>query len=134
VSRGGSDFALTATRARPDADDPRRMTADEVRVEVGDAARGSVTMRAATARLDTAARSLTLEGDVAVESSTGYSLSAPRMAGTLGALDIRAEGGVAGTGPLGRLNAAELRLTEEGGAQRLLFTGGVELLYLPRYD
>jgi lipopolysaccharide export system protein LptC len=56
------------------------------------------------------------------------------MAGTLGALDIRAEGGVEGSGPLGRLRAPELRVTEEDGALRLLFTGGVELLYLPPED
>lgn len=132
VSRDGTHFALTADLARPDADDPRRMTAEVVMLTLRDQAEATAEMTARTAEIDTATRHLTLDGDVQIETSSGYSLTTSRLEGTLGSLDIRATDGVTGDGPLGTLRAGAMYLNEdEDGAQRLLFTGGVDLLYVP---
>jgi lipopolysaccharide export system protein LptC len=54
------------------------------------------------------------------------------MEGRLDRLDIASPGPVAGTGPIGDLRAGSMRLLEDdGGRQRLVFTGGVDLVYLP---
>jgi lipopolysaccharide export system protein LptC len=132
VSRGGAEFALTAARALPDRGDPRRMTAETVALHVVGQDRTRATLRAERAEIDTDTRRLDLIGDVRIDTTTGYRLRTARMGGTLGTLDLSAEGGVAGDGPLGSLRADAMRLTEDAeGAQRLLFTGGVELLYRP---
>jgi lipopolysaccharide export system protein LptC len=132
VSQGGAAFAITAARARPDQDDPRRMTAEAVALDVVDPSQATLALTAGLARIDTATRSLSLEDGVRIVTSTGYDINAPRMHGRLDRLDVGAEGGVSGTGPLGDLSAEAMRLTEDAdGAQRLLFTGGVDLLYVP---
>ena len=132
LSHGGAAFALTAERAMPDAEDPRRMTAEAVSLDLAGPSDATSELRADRALVDTGTRRLALEGNVRLVSSTGYAMRAPRVEGMLDRLDLRAEGGVTGDGPLGRIRADRMRLTEDaGGAQRLLFAGGVELLYTP---
>lgn len=132
VSREGTAFTLSAREARPDADDPRRMTANDMHLVLGDATLNGADVVARNGRLDTAARTVRLDGDVRIETFTGYALVTQRMEGTLGRLDIVAPNEVRGTGPLGTLRAGALRLDEgPAGAPRMLFTGGVDLLYQP---
>ncbi|TFL17585.1 hypothetical protein [Jannaschia formosa] len=130
VSSRGSDFAVTADRALPDAADPNRMTAETVAMQLIAPSGAQVDLRADRAEIDAAGRSLLLEGGVRVETSTGYSLTAPRLEGRIDTVDI-AGTEIAGEGPLGTIRAGALRVTETGGDPRLLFTQGVELLYLP---
>jgi len=132
VSSDGTEFTLRATRARPDLEDPRRMLAENVDLALRAADGGLASVSAATGDVDTGRRRLVLEGDVRVETSTGFMLMTPRLEGNLGRLNIAARGGVEGTGPLGTLTASAMTLTEgENGTQRLLFTGDVNLLYTP---
>ncbi|PWJ21785.1 hypothetical protein [Jannaschia seohaensis] len=130
VSSHGSDFALTAARALPDRADPSLMTAEAVALEVISPEAARITLRADRAEVDAAGRSLVLEGAVEIETSTGYSLTAPRLEGRLDVVDMRGTD-VAGDGPIGTLRAGALHLTETGGVSRLVFTRGIELVYLP---
>ena len=132
ISTDGTAFDLSAERARPDPEDPRRMRAEAVRLTLDDAGGGRARLAADAADVDTVARGLELDGDVRIDTSTGYSLRTARLSGMLGTLDIRSPGEVTGDGPLGRMRAGSLRIDEgPDGAGRLLFTGGVDLLYLP---
>lgn len=132
VTLDGTQFAMTADIAKPDADDPRLMTANNITLELRDSAAATATMTANVAHIDTARRGLILEGDVQIGTSTGYQLTTARLEGSLGSLNIHATDGVTGTGPLGSLRAGAMHLNEdEDGAQRLLFTDGVDLLYHP---
>ena len=132
VSSRGTAFALAAREARPDAADPRRLAAEDLRLVLGDDASGRATIVAAAGEVDTDARRLRLEGDVRITTSTGFDLRTGRLDGSLARLDVTAPGEVRGTGPLGRLRAGSMRIDEApGGAPRLVFTGGVDLLYLP---
>lgn len=132
VSNEGTAYALSAQTARPDADDPRRMSADAVHLLLDSTGGGQTSIVAQAGRVDTAERSVRLDGDVRIETSTGYTLTTERLEGTLGHLDIFAPQEVRGTGPLGDLRAGSLRLDEDAsGEAQMLFTGGVDLLYRP---
>lgn len=132
VSSGRTAFDLSARRARPDADDPRRMTADALRLVLDGADGGRATVVSDGGEVDTGERLVTLSGDVRVETSTGFSLRTDRLEGSLGVLSILSPGEVTGVGPLGDLRAGAMALTEDAtGAARLLFTDGVDLLYTP---
>lgn len=132
ISREGTAFALSADRARPDADDPRRMTAQAVRLVLDGSGGGRADIVAATGRVDTAGRAVTLDGDVRIVTSTGYDLETDRLSGSLERMEVIAPQQVRGTGPLGTLSAGGMRIDEDAaGAPRLVFTGGVVLLYLP---
>ncbi|SFJ68475.1 LPS export ABC transporter periplasmic protein LptC [Jannaschia pohangensis] len=132
VSQDGTAFDLSARLARPDPTDPRRMTAEELRLVLDGLNGGQSTVISNAGDVDTARRTLVLTGDVKIETSTGYSLTTDRLEGSLGRLDVVSPGPVSGDGPLGRLRAGEMRLNEDAdGGTRLLFTGGVDLLYQP---
>ncbi len=132
VSSRGTPFALTAERARPDAADPRRMSAQAPRLVLGTGEADRATVAAEAGEVDTGARTIALAGDVRIDTATGYALRTAAMEGTLGRLRVVAPGEVRGTGPLGRLRAGAMRIDEDAaGAVRLVFTGGVDLLYLP---
>ncbi|CTQ32751.1 LPS export ABC transporter periplasmic protein LptC [Jannaschia rubra] len=132
LSQDGTAYDFVADRALPDPVDPRRMSAMTVRLDLADPAGGRSTVVADTAEVDTGARTLAVEGDVRVDTSAGYSLRAGRLQGSLDRLDILGDGPITGEGPLGTIRAGGLRIDEdEGGAARLVFTGGVDLLYVP---
>lgn len=132
VSGRGTAFDLAAREARPDATDPRRMTGEALRLVLDGKTGGQATLVADAGEVDTGARTIALEGNVRIETSTGYTLETPRMNGSLGRLEVTASEGVRGTSPLGRLRAEAMRLDEDiSGAARMVFTGDVELLYVP---
>jgi len=128
-SAGGTAFELDAATARPDPRDPRRMSIETLRLRL--AGRGAASVAAARGTVDTAAREIVLEGDVSVETGTGYALRTARLEGSLGDLRLVAPGAVRGTSPLGSLKAGAMLLEDRGGATRMVFTGGVVLLYVP---
>ncbi|KIT15110.1 LPS export ABC transporter periplasmic protein LptC [Jannaschia aquimarina] len=126
---GGTSFDLTAETARPDARDPNRLTIDMLRLDLsGD---GGATISAAAGMVNTGTRTLVLEGDVNITTTTGYEVRTERLEGALGDLRIASPGKVTGDGPLGRLTAGAMEIVESDGTQRLRFTGGVDLLYEP---
>ena len=132
VSQGKTAFDLSARKAKPDADDPRKMSAEALRLVLSDDKGGQSTVVSDTGDIDTAARQIVLTGDVRVETSTGYALRTDQLEGSLGRLSVVSPGEVTGDGPLGTLRAGSLRLEEDdAGNARLLFTNGVDLLYTP---
>lgn len=132
VSREGTSFDLSARVARPDAGDPRRMSADAMELVLSDPAGGRAQVRSDHGHVDTATRQVELDGAVRIETSTGYRMDTDRIEGTLGRLDVVAPGEVTGNGPLGTLRAGALRIDEDAtGAVRMVFTDGVNLLYRP---
>ena len=131
-TRDGTAYVLLADAARPDAADPRRMQADGPRLMLDGGARGGAVVVAGAADVDTGTRMLRLADGVRIETTTGFALRTPRLDAMLETLEVVAPDGVAGTGPLGELRAGSLRLAEDAtGALRLVFTGGVDLIYRP---
>ena len=132
ISREGTSFDLSADVARPDAGDPRRMSADAMTLVLSDPTGGRAQVRSDRGHVDTGTQRVELDGAVRIETSTGYRLDTDRLEGTLGRLDVIAPGEVTGKGPLGTFRAGALRIDEDTtGAIRMVFTDGVTLLYTP---
>ena len=132
---GGTAFALVADAARPDLDDPRRMAIDALDLTLGRPGDASVTtVLARMGEVDSAERTLVLAGDVRIDTTDGLSLRTDRLEGSLNALRVASPGPVTGEAPFGRLRAGAMTITEArdgSGDRRVMFTDGVELLYVP---
>lgn len=75
-----------------------------------------------------------LVGNVVVTTSTGYKVTSDAVEANFDALSLQSPGPVAGTGPIGTLDAGTMRLmggTNETNAH-LIFTNGVKLVYTPK--
>lgn len=132
MSGGATAFDLSARLARPDRDSPQKMEAEALRLVLNGEDGGRATVISDRGDVDTEVRSIILTGDVRIDTSTGYALRTERLEGSLATLSIVSPGPVTGDGPLGDLRAGGLTLTEdETGQTRMLFTDGVDLLYLP---
>ena len=132
---GGTAFEIRADAARPDPEDPRRIHVDRLGLVLGLPTDPSITRVAADrGEVDSAARTLVLEGAVVIRTTDGFRLRSDRLEGSLGRLRILSPGPVRGEAPFGTLRAGAMTLTEGaggGGGRRLVFTGGVEVLYAP---
>lgn len=76
-------------------------------------------------------KSLTLTGNVAIDTSDGYSLRSDKMISAMNRTDITSPGPITGTGPFGDLQAGRMHLTVPENQDGILavFEGGVRLIY-----
>lgn len=112
----GEPFVVSAEWALPDGPRPRRVDLSKVKGEVTLAGGRVVTASALTGVLEPRANVVTLAGDVAVETSDGYRLTAG-MARLVADEDrLTAEGGVVATGPMGRIEAERMRVERNGAS------------------
>ncbi|MEO0400802.1 MAG: LPS export ABC transporter periplasmic protein LptC [Pseudomonadota bacterium] len=74
-----------------------------------------------------------LAGNVVITTSTGYKLTTDELATNFDTFMVESPGPVAGTGPLGKLNAGAMTLHKpsDGENAHLIFTNGVKLIYDP---
>ncbi|WP_299152803.1 hypothetical protein [uncultured Tateyamaria sp.] len=84
-------------------------------------------------RFDVKGGASTLEGNVVITTSTGYRLTTDRLDAEFDTLVVESPGPIAGTGPLGDLDAGKMRFERREGAENahLIFTNGVKLVYDP---
>lgn len=75
-----------------------------------------------------------LIGNVVVTTSTGYVMKSDAVDADFDALLLQSQGPVAGSGPIGTLNAGMMRLqrNSDGTNAHLIFTNGVKLIYTPQ--
>lgn len=131
VTSDGTDLRLTAESARSDIE--RGGTASAAR-PVFDATTADGTAYravAAEARLDPARGVLVLSGGVVLTASTGWRVETAAVAAALDRTWAETQGGVAATGPAGRVTAGRMRLTRSDRGDVLVFKDGVKLLYAP---
>lgn len=98
----------------------------------------TLTARGDSGVIDRSAGSFQVAGAVRITATPGYDLSASQVTGALDRTEIEARGPISGLAPAGRIEAGRLRITAlpaEGTQnrvlQRLVFDGGVRLLYRP---
>ncbi len=72
---------------------------------------------------------MTMDGHVLIATADGYRMTAARLVASLTATDLVADGPVVTDGPMGRIDAGGLRLTDVAGTNHLVFNGGVKLVY-----
>ena len=133
TTRDGATVAITAATARPGLNGGGAM-ADEVRaqLETPDGARS--TLSAGSLRLAKDGQQAVLEGGVLLSQSLGYEFRTDSLTLMLDQTGAESGGAVEGFGPLGRLTAGKMALSQPDPAQNtylLVFNGGVSLIYQP---
>ena len=76
-------------------------------------------------------KTLTLSGNVAIDTSDGYTLRSDEMISAMNRTDITSPGPITGTGPFGDLQAGRMHLTVPENQDGILavFEDGVRLIY-----
>lgn len=134
VAEDGSVIAIRAAVIRPMPEAPGSFAMDRLRAEVSGADGTRVEMTAGAGEIDGSAQRARLTGLVQVTASSGYRMETAGIEADLRSGEIRSLGPLEVRGPPGSFTAGQLviRTAPGGGGQRLLFTGGVRLLYTPQ--
>ena len=137
VTDDGTAVTLTARTVRIASGTGETIDAEGV-VALFEAADGRQSIFSAeTARMDRAADRLSLQGDVRMHGDAGYRVATDAVVAALDRTWVTSPGPVTAEGPAGRLEAGGMLLRAapaapgEPAGHRLLFTGGVRLLYQP---
>ncbi|MFK7939665.1 MAG: LPS export ABC transporter periplasmic protein LptC [Roseovarius sp.] len=133
TTSGGDEVMISARMARPDLQDPDRLSADDVvaNIRLNQGTVVDITADHADMRQDdyTAA----MDGNVTIETTTGYVILTDAINTRYDRLFAQTPGAVTASGPPGDLTAGRMRLTSNEDSQdaELLFTDGVKLIYTP---
>lgn len=127
VTPDGATVTVTAARADPSGSDGRAQ-----QVALDWRARDGVEARVTAAEAAQEGPAITLSGDVDMALSSGWRLTAPRIAADTDASRVVADEGVAVTAPFGELTAGGMvYAADPQGRQVLELNRGVRLLYRP---
>ncbi len=133
TANDGSVVTISAGSIRPDADMPDAFAITELRATI-DAVDGSrIDIIAGMGELDPRARTARVSGLARIVTSTGYEMETEGLLAnfetgvvtSLGPLEVRA--------PYGQLTAQRMEIftAPDGTGQRMVFNGGVRLVYRP---
>lgn len=134
VTEDGAALRIEAAAARSDPGATLRFQVQDLALWMDGADGGQVAARAAHGLIDRGSGSFAMTGDIALEASPGYRLTASRVIGLLDQTRIEATGPVAGRAPAGEINAGRLEISAiagDTGGNRLVFDQGVRLMYQP---
>jgi lipopolysaccharide export system protein LptC len=131
MTADGAAVTLAAATARPGAEAGDPVAVEDVVALYERAAGARLSVKADAGIYDQTQALLTLTGNVLLATSDGYRLSADRLRSALGRTEVTADGHVKGLAPLGDIEAGTMRLTGQESGHRLVFNGGVRLLYRP---
>jgi lipopolysaccharide export system protein LptC len=132
ITRDGASVSITAGTVRPRAGEPHEFDAQTVTGRVELRAGSSADMAAPAAEVDTEGSFARFLGGVTMLSSDGYRFTTETLRAALGETEILTETPVRVEGPLGTLDAASMRITQdEAGGYVAVFNGGVRLVYDP---
>lgn len=128
----GDELVVTADIARPAGpNSPAVATNVDARVSMADGGRIDLTSDRANVFVDKDI--VSFDGNVEIETSTGFNLVTDRLDAALDGMSGEAPGDVTGTGPMGQLDAGamEYGALDGEGSLRMRFTNGVKLVYRP---
>lgn len=133
VTRRGDEVRVTTATARPSRIDPRIIEALDVAAQFNLVSGTVLDVVSDSGDLHHGDLTATLEGDVRLVSTIGYTISTARLDARLDELYAETPGAVSGSGPPGDLVAGRMILTQnpETEAATLRFTDGVKLIYQP---
>lgn len=134
ASTEGHLIGFTATAARPDAANPDRVLTEQPAAIIDLTTGTRLTLQAQHGTVDEPADLATLTGAVRLTSSLGYDITSAALTAALTRLAVTSPGPVQGSGPPGQFSAGAMVLDSDPatGQARLLFTGGVRLVYDPQ--
>lgn len=138
----GHEITFHAASARPDPDRGSRAFAETLDARIQLTSGTVITFTANGGIVDEQADRAELDGDVVVQSSTGYTVHTDRLISGMRSVHAASPGPIEGEGPPGHFTAGRMLLTEADAADdntpnadpplQLLFTDGVKLLYDPQ--
>jgi lipopolysaccharide export system protein LptC len=137
VTDGGAALRITAETARTDPAAVLRLDAEGLTLVLEGPAGGRVTGRADTGAIDRGAGTFEMTGAIELTATPGYRLVSDLITGALDRTWLTSPGPVSGAAPAGDLQAGALRVTQDPArphSQRLVFWGGVRLVYHPHED
>ncbi|MEM1431005.1 MAG: LPS export ABC transporter periplasmic protein LptC [Pseudomonadota bacterium] len=127
-------LTVTADTAIPRAADYAVVDLEGLRATLDIAGTREIVLTSDTARLTRPDREVEFNGAVRIRTSDGYEIESERIVSTFDGAQAESPGPVRLTGPGVSLEAGTMRVVEtEGGSEagRLLFNGGVRLVYVP---
>lgn len=134
VTGGGAAFTLSADEAHPDTDGSGRITATEVSARIDLPDGPGIDVAADSARVAPAAKTAGLSGNVHIESTDGYAMTAEMLDIDYDALRLWSEAGITASGQGVDLTAGAFEMTGDGSDEApylLVFKDKVKLVYTP---
>ena len=134
VTRGGDKVSVTTATAIPNPNNPQLIEALDVQARFNLMSGSVLDVESESGELHHGELTATLEGDVNVVSTTGFTLKTARLDARLDDLYAESPGVVEGTGPPGDLVAGRMELIQDPDTENvyLRFTDGVKLVYQPQ--
>ncbi|NNK78822.1 MAG: LPS export ABC transporter periplasmic protein LptC [Litoreibacter sp.] len=132
VTTDGSAVVLHADSAAPDPENSRNFSALVVLANIATQSGTTYDIHAERAYFDGRSERLDLDGNVRLQTSTGYRLETQSLVTSVAQTMINAPGPVSGTGPGGKLEAGAMDLKADGDTHVLVFKNRVKLIYQPR--
>ena len=134
VTSDGAAVSVIAAEARPDPTAPGRATASNLAARIEMPSGLTATMHSAAGEIDSQANRVHFTGDVSLETSNDYHISAAEMTAALDHTAVEATGGVTATAPRAQIRADTVTLGPDPAVQGqyvLVFNGAVKLVYQP---
>ncbi|MGB0919990.1 MAG: LPS export ABC transporter periplasmic protein LptC [Alphaproteobacteria bacterium] len=126
MTRDGESFSVRADAARQAREDPARIELDAIAATYQSPSLGDVAIRATGGAFHTVDETLTLEGRIAFQSSTGYRLNAGALFVNFGEGWARSDAPVIADAPFGHITAAGFDVID--GGDKLHFRGPVRMV------
>jgi len=133
VTDNGEQILMRATSARPDPADENQILSDDITAQLRLLNGTVIDITSEAARVDQGSDLATLEGNVRIETSTGYDLRTSLLSSRFSRIHAVAPNRVEGSGLSGQITAGRMLLTGNPDTEHihLLFTDGVKLVYRP---
>jgi lipopolysaccharide export system protein LptC len=132
LTREGASINVTAEAVRPQEEDSAKLEASTVAGSIEFPTGTRADMSAPFALIDTGGDMATFLGGVTILSSLGYRFETETLDAALDRTEIFAESAVRAVGPIGKLDAGSMRITQDDqGGYVAVFKNGVRLLYDP---
>lgn len=133
TTENGDEISVTAAQASPGASGSPA-TAVELRASLLTPDGLRIMLRSKTGTVNFTEKRATFEGDVEIETTTGYVLETALLNTSLDSVEANSPGQVTGDSPIGHLIAGNMTITagNDEGSLHMLFNNGVKLIYTPK--
>ena len=131
VGTDGAAVNLRAVEAQPGGPDDDLSRATTVTGSWTSPSGAGVTLSSDAASLRRSDDDIRVEGNVRVEDAQGYVVTSDALEVDGTTNDIASPGPVIGDGPVGRIEAGAMALSQSDGAPTMRFTKGVRVIYDP---
>ena len=134
VTDDGSLFTITARAANPVADQDTQIRVDSVEIGFDLTDGSSVNATAPFALVDTSAKTVSLNEEAFISTSTGYQITSDNFEISYGEVRMATASAIKATGPAGLITADQLVLRDNGPDEsdyQMIFSGNVHMIYEP---